>query len=198
MAAVWIAIGLVTSFVMGRLGHNALLWLGLGAIAGPASVVLVVRALSEHDVVRPIQIRRGMRGRGPIDVLVGVDGSPESAAALHAVVDLFGGRLGRLAVAAVADFDTGFPEGPDRPRREAEADLTAAAEQLAARRDHIAPDLVLLFGSPSTALETYADDNDFELLAIGRRGRGLATTTFGSVASQVARSTRIPVLIAAA
>ncbi len=180
---------------MGRLGHDARLWLALGVVAGPASVALVTRALKDHDLVRPARLRWGRRGRGTVDVLVGVDGSPESLAALTAAVDLIGERLGRLTLAAVADFDSGFPGGPDRSREAAEEAL-ARARAIATNRA-LSPEVIVLFGSPASALEDYARDHGFELLAIGRRGRGLATAAFGSVASDLARTAVTPVLISA-
>lgn len=193
LAIVWVLCGIVTSMVMARRGHSPLLWLGLGTIAGPASVALVGRAVSDQRMTHPTELARGSTGRGPVDVLVGVDGSPESARALSSAIDLTGNRLGRLAVASVADFDAGFPAGPTGSRERAEADL-ADARAIAIDRG-IVPDAVLLFGSPAATLESYAVDNGFELLAIGSRGRGLTTAAFGSVASELARSTAVPVLI---
>jgi nucleotide-binding universal stress UspA family protein len=193
LAAVWVVSGIITGFVMGRLGHDARLWLGLGLVAGPTSVALVARALSEHDLVRPKRVKGGVSGKGPIDVLVGVDGSPESQAALVEATGMIADRLGRLVVARVADYDSGFPGGDDEGREQARADLDQAQQTAAGLG--LDPELVVLFGEPASTLESYAKDNGFELIAIGRRGRGLATTTFGSVATHLARTAEVPVLI---
>lgn len=193
IAAVWLVSGLVTGFVMGRLGHDARLWLALGIVAGPTSVALVARALNEHGLVRPRRVKKGVAGTGPIDVLVGVDGSPESEAALVEASGMIADRLGRLVVAAVADYDSAFPGGDQAGGDRARTDLDRA--QAVATRLGLDPELVVLFGEPASTLETYARDNGFELIAIGRRGRGLATTTFGSVASHLARTAEVPVLI---
>jgi len=195
LAALWLFAGLVTAVVMGRLGHDPKLWLALGVIAGPASVALVARALQEHNLIRPARLERGGRGRGPVDVLVGVDGSPESTAALEAAVDLLGRRLGRLAIATVADYDSGYPGGAEEAREEAEEDLAEARDVAASRG--VAPEVTILFGSPASTLEAYARENGFELVAVGRRGRGLAAA-FGSVATQLARAGTVPVLLGSA
>ena len=44
--------------------------------------------------------------RGPVDVLVGVDGSAESLAAAAVVGSLLGDRIGRFTLATVVDYDT--------------------------------------------------------------------------------------------
>ena len=196
LAVLWLLAGLITAVVMGRLGHDPKLWLALGVIAGPASVALVARALQEHNLIRPARLERGGRGRGPVDVLVGVDGSPESTAALEAAVDLLGPRLGRLAIVTVADYDSGYPRGSDDVKEQAEVDLAAARAVAAARG--LSPEVTVLFGSPATTLEAYARDNGFELVAVGRRGSGLAAAAFGGVATHLARSGTIPVLVSSA
>lgn len=193
LAAVWIVIGITTGLAMGRLGHDARLWLALGIMAGPTSVILVVRALQDHELVHPTRVETGRKGAGPVDLLAGVDGSPDSEAALIAAVDLLADRLGRLVLAAVADFDAAFPGSTEGAQDRARQDLDHARAVMAERG--LSPDLVLLFGTPASALVSHARDHGFELISVGRRGRGLATAAFGSVASQLARTAEVPVLI---
>ena len=54
----------------------------------------------------------------------------------------------------------------------------------------------VLVGRPDLALVVHATDNDFDILAIGSRGRGVSKLLMGSVARHVSESARIPVLIA--
>jgi nucleotide-binding universal stress UspA family protein len=175
------------------LGHDVRLWLALGMMAGPTSIALVVRALKDHELVRPTRIVTGRSGSGPVDLLAGVDGSPDSEAALIAATDLLADRLGRLVIAAVADFDAAFPGGAEGAQDQARQDLDQARAVMAERG--LNPDLVLLFGTPASALVAHARDHGFELISVGRRGRGMAGAAFGSVATQLARTADVPVLI---
>ena len=77
----FVCIGLVLAIVMGRLGHSPFAWGLLGLVLGPIAMLL---ALVEVRSERPWWTRlvaSGDPGSGPVDVLVGIDGSPESAAA---------------------------------------------------------------------------------------------------------------------
>jgi len=76
-------IGFVLAIVMGRLGHSSYAW----GLLGPIALLL---ALVEVRSERPWWTRlvaSGDPGGGPVDVLVGIDGSPESAAATTAALD---------------------------------------------------------------------------------------------------------------
>jgi hypothetical protein len=104
LAAAWVGAGLLVALVMGRHGHDPFAWWLLGTVLGPLVVPLVISA-ERHRAERARLVRAGEPGRGPVDVLVGIDGSPEAAAALATVLDLLGPRLGRLALATVTDLD---------------------------------------------------------------------------------------------
>ena len=72
-------IGFVLALVMGRLGHSPFAWGLLGLALGPIALLL---ALVEVRSERPWWTRlvaSGAPDSGPVDVLVGIDGSPERA-----------------------------------------------------------------------------------------------------------------------
>jgi hypothetical protein len=76
----FVCIGFVLAIVMGRLGRSPFAWGLLGLVLGPIAMLL---ALVEVRNERPWWTRlvaSGDPGSGPVDVLVGIDGSPESAA----------------------------------------------------------------------------------------------------------------------
>lgn len=123
---------------------------------------------------------------GPLDVLVGYDGSPESAGALEAVVALLGDQIGRLTVATVVPF------GDVRGK---EQEATRRLRRLTGRVPGLASDLEVLHGHPSGALQQYAADGGYDLTVVGHRGAGIAKTIFGSAATELARDSRAPVLI---
>ena len=96
IAAGWVAIGLVLSIVMGRRGHDSFGWLVTGTLLGPLAVVLAIDARRRAEQLDPANLRKGppaIASSGPIDVLVGFDGSPESRAAIDTVPTLLDDRL---------------------------------------------------------------------------------------------------------
>jgi nucleotide-binding universal stress UspA family protein len=121
-------------------------------------------------------------GIGPFDVLVGVDGSHESEVALQRAAEILGTRIGRLTLATVTEFDYGSPQ--------AEADVKRARETLrsaAALADVPEPGIVLPSDRPADALSD-AQRNGYELLVVGRRGRGASNAILGSTAARITQS----------
>jgi hypothetical protein len=104
LMATFVCIGFVLAIVMGRRGHSPFAWGVLGLVLGPIALLLAL--VAARDERSPSQVvAGGIPGSGPVDVLVGIDGSPESAAAATAALDLLGGRVGRLTLLAVTDID---------------------------------------------------------------------------------------------
>ena len=195
IVVVWLMIGIATGVVMARRGHDFRTWFGLGTIAGPLVVRLIVDAeTAPHPGAR--RAKRGVPGRGPIDVLVGIDGSPESYRALAEVTELIGPRLGRVTVATVLDVEGERDNSPDGDRDRADHDLVAAVEFLASV--DVTPTTKILAGAAAEVLEHHAVEEGFDLLAVGPRGRGLSNRVLGSTVEQLVRSNRLPVLVASA
>ena len=186
----WAVIGIVLSIVMGRLGHNSFGWLVLGGILGPLAVVLAVNARRKDERLEADAVQLGgVPGWGAVDVLVGFDGSSESVAAADSVVVLLGNRLGRLTAATVVAYGAG------------DADETRAAEGLrrfAARTPERRWGLEVLHGHPAQALGEYAATERYDVIAVGTRGAGITKAIVGSAASQLARHSTVPVLLAGA
>lgn len=189
VAAAWSSIGVVLSVLMGRRGHSSFGWFVLGTVLGPLAVVLAIDARRHGEGYQrgPVPVAGPeVVGTGPVDVLMGYDGSPESLAALDVVVRLLGERIGRLTVATVVPYgDSGERE------RQASEDL----RRLAARTPGRAPGLEMLHGHPSTALTEAALDGGYELLVVGTRGAGISRALLGSAASELARESPVPVLL---
>lgn len=193
-AAIWTLIGVTASFVMGRRGHNPFTWLLLGAILGPIVVPLALRSVraerrDPRARVRPL--REGATGSGTVDVLVGIDGSVQSSAALRAALDLFADRIGRLTLAGVIDFDSAISGRPWETERLATEEL----ERSAASVRFMEAGTVLLVGHPATALMKYAVEEGYEVLVVGRRGHGGSKALLGSTAMRLAHGAGIPVVI---
>jgi len=185
MAAIWLSVGLTLSLVMGRRGHDAFGWLILGTLFGPLGAIFAVEARGEERARPEMVALPQSRGLGPVDVLVGADGSPESTAALAAATALLGPRLGRLTLATVIPYDSGV----DRQR-------TARAElkRLGATVEG-GPELELLHGRPGPALLEHAAVGGYDVLVIGSRGAGASKAFLGSTAVDIAESAKIPVIL---
>jgi nucleotide-binding universal stress UspA family protein len=185
----WFAIGLGTSYLMARRGHDAFSWWLVGTVFGPLAVGYVLnRILLERGRTdRSEEAARAPSG-GEVDVLVGIDGSAEAEGAVTTVCALLGPRLGRVVLASVLPFDT--PHWSETRR-----DANMALELAAMRVPHVEVERVSLQGRPVDELTRYATTNGFGVLAVGSRGKGLSTALLGSVASRLARADGVPVLI---
>lgn len=196
---VWVTIGVAVGLFEARRGHWSRLAV-LTGILGPFAVPLALGWHRRGHSVAPRTVVEGKRGSGEIDVVIGIDGSPESLAAARAATDLFGTRLGRVAVACVIDIESAeHDEGSElypKPWEEEQAArgyLAAAAHAIEGRLG-ARPDGVLLAGNPAEALESYALEGAYDFVIVGPRGRGLSKLVFGSCASRLAERGRVPVL----
>jgi nucleotide-binding universal stress UspA family protein len=124
-----------------------------------------------------------------VKVLVGVDGSVASVHALELVLRLLGPQVGHLEIATVVDYDA-----PTEDETLSKRILEAAASRAAAIAPCV-PVTVGLVGRAGAALLDRARDGGFDLLAVGRRGRGMSKMVFGSVARTVADAGTVPVVI---
>ena len=197
IGAAWFAIGLFLSLLMGRRGHSAAGWFTLGALMGPLGLALAYDARRHSEKMEPVQVahhaalgdgsaRRAEPGSGPVDVLVGYDGSPEAVAAVDAVVTVLGDRLGRLTAATVVPFGR-IPID--------EEIATRSLRSMPDRTRRSVRDMEILHGHPAESLTRRAGEGGYDLIVVGTRGTGLSNTLLGSVASELARGSKVPVLV---
>ena len=187
----WVSIGVMAGFLMGRLGHSWFAWTFLGAVLGPFVVPLVIFEIRHYRGTQGQVLTAGVSEAGSVDALVGIDGSPESLAALDGVVRLIGPRLGRLTLAAVLEH--GYEKttaGIDEEKR-ARARLETAAKSVSP----VSAETVLLQGQPADALSRHVEREGHDVIAIGSRGRGASKVFLGSVATRLARQSPTAVLI---
>jgi nucleotide-binding universal stress UspA family protein len=189
--AVWLTVGITLAVLMGRRGHSPFEWFLIGAVLGPIALPLAWGRISSEPAALNREIVDAVPGlgTGPIDVLVGIDGSPESETALRTAVEILGARIGRLTLAGVTEFDYGNPQVEADTKRALETLRGMAASVTVA---HLG--ITILSGKPAEALPEYALRDGYQLLVVGRRGRGASKAILGSTASQLA-SAPIPVLV---
>lgn len=187
--AAWLAIGAVLSIVMGRRGHLSVGWGALGAMLGPLAVLAALGTARHEKDEHPSTIAPPAPLGGPVDVLVGIDGSVECRLALERVIALFGPRLGRLCLATVVPF-----EDVPAHRQKAIAELRRHA-----RLSGIpGAGQELLCGPPPAALVDFAQAGGYQLLVVGGRGKGLSKALIGSTATSLACACPVPTLIVGA
>lgn len=132
------------------------------------------------------------------EVLVGVDGTPGSSAAVDhalAIADLFDATV---HAAFVVDVRPSYRS--DAIVEELRGSGETAAEEVAQRaaeRDLDATTTVRE-GVPSKVLRQYADEADIDLLAVGAHGENVAGRHVGNTAARLIRIAPSPVLIARA
>lgn len=193
VSIVWLVIGVISSIVLGRRGHDPFRWGLFGAVFGPLVIPMALAEMRREH--RPAHVAPGgARGAGPVDVLIGVDGSAEADEAFAAALRIFGPQLGRVAIAGVTYFDAESSLAGRRANAELSALLASYAERVGQHLDHDA-DAVLLEGNPADALRSYALAESFDIVVVGRRGRGASTALLGSVAIALAGGSGVPVLI---
>jgi nucleotide-binding universal stress UspA family protein len=202
LAATWAGIGLLLALVMGRHGHDPFPWWLLGTLLGPLALPLAIAAERRRGE-RAWLVRSGRPGRGPVDVLVGLDGSAEAAAALAAVLELLGPRLGRLTLATVIDLDASVEHDRAMARARAELERRGRLVQLRLSTGQHGPDdgrrvpaLVLVTGHPAQVLPRLAAEGGYDLLVVGSRGAGPSKVLLGSTATSLAAHAKVPVLVA--
>lgn len=186
-AAGWIGIGVALAAVLGRRGFDSVSWFIIGMVLGPMALPIAWNCVRRDESLSPQIVTRppGVSDSTGLDILVGVDGSPEAHAAINEAVTLFGDRIGRLTLVTVVPFD-------DAAVAEGEAKASLEAEAAALTR--FAPTLELVHGHPATALAATALKGSYDVLVVGTTGAGHAHL-FGSAAKELAHHSTVPVLL---
>lgn len=172
----------------------------VSAIFGPFAVAL---AWGRRDLEppSPTMLTPGRARRGPVDLLLGFDGSSSAMDAAVIAIGLFGPRVRRVTLATVLDVDTAAPHADSLlypvPWPEEEAARDGLAEAVASLEADfgITAASVILAGAPADALERYAVEEGYEVLVIGCRGKGLSKLVLGSCASTLACKATVPVML---
>lgn len=185
-AGAWMLEALALGYVMGRRGYEAYSWTFLGIVLGPIAVAVALGSVFRPPSREPRLLHGGRRRTGSTDVLVGIDGSPESSAAVDRAASLFAGSAGRITLARVVPVDATRDS-----ERLAEIQLAAAC----AAHPELDPSTVVLRGEPVTALRDYVNRLGYDVLVVGTRGGGKTRAMLGSVAMALARGVGIPVLL---
>jgi nucleotide-binding universal stress UspA family protein len=141
-------------------------------------------------------------------IVCGVDGSPDSQAALE-IAAQFADRLGSTLILAhvvepayvpyAATYPFGGTAGPMAVTKEVESEEEAAErllQRMAVDAGLADAERRVAIGHPAERLAELADDEDAELVVVGSRGGGALKAAFlGSVSYSLVGMARCPVLI---
>lgn len=136
-------------------------------------------------------------------ILVPVDGSETSARTVQSIIAQKERFPAALTLLHVVDLDKlAYRMIPDFQVAMIRDNARQAGEQLLAGQQAlftaagVASETRLEFGSPREIIRRVANEEDFQLLIIGRRGLGeIRDVLFGSVANYVLHHVRCPVLL---
>ena len=164
----WIGVGLLTAYVMSRRGHDFRPAAALGVVLGPLLVPLAInKARHDERQSQPLVVRPGVRSGGPVDVLVGIRGDPESATASLPMLSFLGPRLGRVTVGRAVPFDcTGPNDGSP-----ATAQVVFGVETSTLFLEPYDPGAVLVPGPWPKALLDYAARRQYDVVFLVVDGR---------------------------
>lgn len=197
----WLVIGALVGVQEARRGHWRWSWLPYAVIGPFALPVAWMQGAHHPHAVNPVVVNRGDAHRGPVDVLVGIDGSDSALTAGLAAMALLGDRVRRVTLATVLDLDTATPHEdstlypepwPEETAARAELELAAAEMGRAAG---LVAGSVILAGEPAATLEQYASTEGYEVIVVGCRGKGLSKLVLGSCAERLTHRSSVPVLM---
>lgn len=190
----WVSLGTLAVIVfLAHHGRRSWAWFVIGAILGP--ILLPIAAEFDRRTDRLLS----WRSHGPTVTstneplwLVGVDGSEESDRAVREV-----SRMSHRSSAGVLLMTVLDPDSADPQRiRAAEAMLRDRAAWLEDSPGSVTCEVAS--GDPAQVLMDRAEQDDIELVIVGRRAKGPGHRLLGSVADQLVRRSSRPVLLGAA
>ncbi|MEU0312269.1 universal stress protein [Nocardioides sp. NPDC006273] len=195
VAAGWVLLGLVVGLWMVRHGHDPR-WVAIAVALGPIFVPIALERVERLPRLAASSLgglsERHDDSASRPRVLIGLDGSPESKQALTRTIDLLGARCELLMLAEVVWYEAG--EDDTRPELAAATERLAAAAT-AAEEAGVEVRFEVLAGPPGEALRRFAEEQNMDLVVVGRRGRGLSPHLLGSVSSDLVRHAHLPVLV---
>ncbi len=124
-------------------------------------------------------------------ILVGLDGSIESERGLATVLRLFGRHCGLLVLAEVVHFEA----AEEAPSAEVDAAERHLSELVSDVQIAGVVHTEVLAGAPGPTLRGFAEQQDMDLLVVGRRGKGVSPRVLGSVSADIVQHSSVPVLV---
>lgn len=203
----WLTFNLIfaalCAFLASRWGRDPFGWLLMGTVLGPFAFVTLL-ALRRDDRGRGRSLITGPLTRAAvpgIKVLVPADGSAPSQRAAEWVIDHLTAPTGEVTVLTVlplerADAAALTAESPRRQMLESEIRANTESAYEALELAGLGCRTVTRFGDPGDEIIALADEGNYDLIVLGRKGRGaVAKLLLGSVSEKVIKGARQPVMV---
>lgn len=188
--AIWSSIGLLASLLFRRHGHNFVLFAGLGLWLGPF-VILIMRSVSRDQRAVVRVLREGTASDGWIDVLVGIDGTPESVAGVEHVLTMLAPCIRRIRLVSALDGETANTPRAFETDNALEVELREASHALG----FDGAELAFVTGRADRALVSHATEEGFDVIVVSGRHHRVLSTLLGSTVERLARDSGVPVII---
>lgn len=194
VVVIWLMVGLLSGLLMARRGYDPL-WVLLALPLGPLFVPIALERIRRRPEVADFgamgEPPRRTPGAAGSRVLVGMDGSAQSDRALETALALVGSDCSLLVLAEVVPFDA-----TEAVTRDV---IDGARDRLAGVASNVmTPGMVhteVLTGPPGPTLRRFAQEQDMDLLVVGRRGKGMSARMLGSVSADLVERCTVPVLV---
>jgi nucleotide-binding universal stress UspA family protein len=203
-----VAIGLVVNllcailaaFLASRRGRDPFAWVLVCAVIGPFGLIALLGDLSRGREREAFPgPASGQPGAGSV-VLLPVDGSESSLAAVDKVVDDAPGISRTILLTVLpsergdsADYDAGSPQ---RQVLENEVESVTGEARRRLERANVAYATETRFGDPAEAILQLAREGRVDEIVMGRRGRGgVSKLLLGSVSEKVVKAAEVPVTV---
>lgn len=190
--AMWAAAGVIIAAILARHGHVFWVYAAMGLAYGPLLLLVWlegVRGQGSRSIV--IGPTKPASERGWIDVLVGLDASPDAVESARQVLATLGSSIRRVRLVSAVDHEIlnspgGFETDDERLHFLAEAAQSLSLDNA---------ELALVSGQPAKALSDHAVEHSFDLLIVANRRHLVVSGLRGSTVGRLARNAEIPVLI---
>ncbi len=195
-----LACAVASAFIAGRWGRDPFSWVLTCAVLGPFGLVALF-ALRPRDVARPPGAPTpALPSKADNRILLAVDGSEASLAAVRHVVEDISPSLADVLLLTVLPIErsegvSGAPESPRRREMEEEAAGHLGQAESLLRAAGIRYRTEVRFGDPAAEILEAAEQDGFDAIVVGRRGRGLSRALLGSVSDRVAKNARTAVTV---
>lgn len=196
----WLLLVLVTMIVVTyfalRWGRDPFGWLLLSAAMGPIALVALVGTRHRDLEVGRRPAAPGLPKRhGTSRIVVGSDGSAVGPRIAEHIVRDFG-DLAEVVLVCVLPPEA-EPRGNEQGRKELDARAAHMTGSVLAVLETagVPARTAVAFGRPGEEIVRIADQEQADLLIVGRRGAGLSRALLGSVSEHVVKHATRPVLV---
>ncbi len=191
LGVAWLLTGVVTGFVMRRMGHDVSVWFVLGSILGPVVIPLAIEKVrTGHEVETDLQGSPKV-ARGDLDILIGVDHSADAIDGARSAIGMLGTLATSVTIATVLDLESKDSYSGKEAQEQARHLLDSVVSELPYPNVRTE----ILFGRPHIALSEYARHHGMELIVVGPRGHGATEALFGSVTKNIIARSEVPILV---